>query len=112
MTERHGFVLISDPITDEEDEGNFIDRFQRFRPDGHVHFYRLRELDTLFRQHGFERETYFMSRVSYPRELNEAYLQLLNHTSASILEKYRVEVSENTIRLTVDVLNVLFRKRG
>jgi ubiquinone/menaquinone biosynthesis C-methylase UbiE len=112
ILEPHGFVIISDPITSNEDTANFIDQFQQLKPDGHVHFYHSDELEMLFRQNGFQKETHFMSTVSYPRDLSEAYLQLLNNTPAPILEKYRVKISEQTIQITVEVLNVLFRKNA
>jgi hypothetical protein len=51
-----------------------------------------------------------MSTVSYPRELSAAYRQLLSNTPASILEKYQVRVEEKSVQITVEVLNVLFRK--
>jgi hypothetical protein len=51
-----------------------------------------------------------MSTISYPRDLDEAYRQLLNNTSSSILEKYQVQIRKQTIYITVNVLNVLFRK--
>ncbi len=105
-----GFVIISDPITLDEDPVGFIDQFQQLQPDGHVHFYRPHELETLFHQNGFQKETYFMSTISYPRDLSETYRQLLNNTPSSILEKYQVQIRKQTIHITVNVLNVLFRK--
>ena len=110
VVEHQGFVIISDAITRDEDTAYFIDRFQQLKPDGHVHFYRPYELETLFHQNGFQKETHFMSTVSYPRELNKAYLQLLNNTPVSVLKKYRAQVRETIVQITVDVLNVLFRK--
>jgi SAM-dependent methyltransferase len=52
VAEAGGFVIISDPITFDDDSDDYIDRFQRLRPDGHVHFFRRQELLTLFHQGG------------------------------------------------------------
>ena len=39
ITGSQGFVIISDPMTHEEDTAGFIDHWQRIKADGHVHFY-------------------------------------------------------------------------
>jgi len=36
VTQPHGFVILADPITYDEDTGGFIDRFQMLKQDGHV----------------------------------------------------------------------------
>ena len=112
ITEAQGFVIISDPITDEEDTTGFIDQFQQLKPDGHVHFFRALELDALFQRHGFTRETQFLSAISYPQDVNEAYLRLLDKTPAPILEKYCIELRGKAVHVTVTVMNVLYRKAG
>jgi SAM-dependent methyltransferase len=112
ITESDGFVVISDPLTDDEDASGFIDRFQQLKADGHVHFYRVRELDALFAEHGFTGETRFFTTVSYPRELNEAYLRLIEETPQPILDRYGIDVQEKIVNITVKVLNVLYRKCG
>ena len=53
ILELHGIVIISDPKIYDEDENDFIDQFQKLKPDGHVHFYREAELDKLFLEIGF-----------------------------------------------------------
>ena len=110
ITEAHGFVVISDPITYADDTEGFIDQFQQLKADGHVHFFREPELHALFRRNGFVRETRFLSAISYPRDASEANLRLLERTPASILRKYRILVRDKTIRTTVTVLNVRYRK--
>jgi SAM-dependent methyltransferase len=110
VVERGGFVLLADPITRDEDSIDFIDEFQQLKADGHIHFYRPAELEALFGHHGFEKELQVMSAITYPRELNPAYLELIRHTPASVLEGYRVILDEKTVQITVDVINVRFRK--
>jgi ubiquinone/menaquinone biosynthesis C-methylase UbiE len=110
VVESNGFVIISDPITHAEDDGDFIDQFQQLKPDGHIHFYRPHELGTLLGQRGFRQETHYMSSMTYPREVNPEYRQLLNRTPASVLESYCVNLGETHVQLTVAVMNVLFRE--
>ena len=112
ITEAQGFVIISDPITDEEDTTGFIDQFQQLKPDGHVHFFRAAELDTLFQGYGFTEEAQFLSAISYSRDVNEDYMHLLEKTAPSILEKYCIELREKTVQVTVTVMNGLYRKIG
>ncbi len=112
IIESKGFVIISDPLTYEEDTDGFIDQFQQLKTDGHVHFFREPELDALFQKRGFIKESQFFSSISYPRDLNESYLRLLDRTPATILEKYGIEIQEKTVHVTVTVRNILFRKAG
>ena len=112
ILEPRGFVVISDPITFDEDTGDYIDRFQQLRPDGHVHFLRRGELDALFQDRGFAKESEFTSEVSYPRAMNPHYTQLLESTSPEILERYKVQIQGDTVFSTLEVANVRFRKAG
>ena len=112
IIEPQGFVIISDPITYKEDTIGFIDKFQQLKTDGHVHFFMAPELDALFQRHGFTKETQFFSTISYPRDVAEPYLLLFNKTPTSILEKYRIELRETIVHVTVAVMNVLYRKVG
>jgi SAM-dependent methyltransferase len=112
VVETGGFVVISDPITFDEDTVGYIDCFQRLRPDGHVHFLRRAELDALFQQHGFRKESEFTSAVSYPRDMNEHYSRLLQGTPPAILERYKVNVRGDSVFSTLEVANVRFRKAG
>lgn len=110
ISEAQGFVIISDPVTHEEDTAGFIDQFQQLRADGHIHFFRPLELDTLFQGYGFTTEARFFSAVSYLRNINEAYLQLLERTPETIQERYGIQVRGQNVYVTVTVMNVLYRK--
>lgn len=112
ITEPQGFIIISDPMMYEEDTTGFIDQFQQLKADGHIHFFKILELDALFQRHGFTKEAQFLSAISYPRDINEAYLRLLEKTPTSILDKYCIERREKTVQVTVAVQNVLYRKTG
>jgi SAM-dependent methyltransferase len=110
ITDAQGFVVLSDPITYEDDTDGFIDRFQRLKPDGHLHFFREPELHALFGRHGFAAEARFLSRISYPRDASDAYLRLLEATSGEIRRRYGVEIRGKTVHAAVTVLNVRYRK--
>ena len=110
ITDEHGYIIISDPVTLPEDTADFIDQYQALKHDGHVHFYREQELDELFITHGFTRESMFYSSVTYPRELTQAYLQLFEKTPPSILEQYCITVQGGQVYVTVQVMNVFYRK--
>ena len=104
------FLLISDPMTAEEDETTFIDDFQRLRPDGHIHFYKKSELLRLFQAHGFLAEDSFFSQISFPRDLTPDYTRLLDAQPRSVLQKYKVEIKDQQVYITVQVMNIRFRK--
>lgn len=110
VLEKHGFVIISDPLTYDGDANDFIDEFQNQKKDGHVHFYRQHELDELFRGGGFTKEDQFQSEFSYPRNLDIRHQQLLESTSKSMLDAYQVFIDENLVNITVAVMNVMYRK--
>jgi ubiquinone/menaquinone biosynthesis C-methylase UbiE len=110
ITAENGYIIISDPVTLPDDTVNFIDQFQSLKPDGHVHFYRKKELKALFAQYGFTIETEFNSTVTYPRDLTPAYTSLIQQTPPAILEQYNVSIQENQVYVTVQVMNVLYRK--
>jgi len=110
VLEKRGFVIISDPITYNDDTNDFIDQFQKLKKDGHVHFYRLQERDEIFRQGGFYKEDQFQSECTYPRELDIPYHRLFEKTSTSILDKYQVNIDVTLVYITVTVMNVLYRK--
>ena len=110
ITEPKGFVIFSDPITYDDDMDDFIDRFQQLKKDGHVHFYRQRELDNLFQRNGFRMQEQFFTQITYPREMDASYQRLFEQTPASILEHYQVKIGEQTVQITVTVWNVMYRK--
>ncbi len=110
VTDSQGVVVIADPVTYEDDTAGFIDELQKLKGDGHVHFFGVAELDALFRRYGFAAEARFLSTISYPRDADQAYLRLIERTPASILRRYRIELRENTVHVTVTVQNVLYRK--
>lgn len=105
-----GRAVISDPVPAELDTEDFIDDFQRLKPDGHVRFHRSADLQELSARHGLRRVDGFASRVSYPRPADSRYQELLERTPRAILEQYRVRVAGAEISIAVDVANTVFEK--
>ncbi len=110
ILEDKGFFILSDPMTDEIDEYNFIDRFQSVQEDGHVHFYRRSEIEEYFKKHNFRVEKEFYSSIRYPREVNENYKKLFMATDREILDKYEITQENGKVYVKVKVMNILFRK--
>lgn len=52
----------------------------------------------------------FTTRISYPREMDSRYEELLESSGGSILESYQVCVSGSQIFVSVNIANSLFRK--
>lgn len=110
VIEDGGSFALSDPRTLDEDEGGFIDAFQSLRPDGHVHFYRRSEVETLFAEAGFAVEDEFESVVRYPREMDERYGNLIGGCPRGLLDLYKVEVEAGKVYVEAAVMNIRFRK--
>ena len=110
VLEKDGFFILSDAKTYDIDKKGFIDEFQRFLVDGHNHFYYENEIIELFRNQSFIKEKIFYSYVRYSRKHNKRYQDLINNESKEIVSKYKMEVVEDKIFMTVQIMNILFRK--
>ncbi|MBN2531465.1 MAG: class I SAM-dependent methyltransferase [Spirochaetales bacterium] len=111
IVETGGYIVFSDPGTDESDTAGFIDEFQKLVPDGHIHFYREKEIEELFHAFYFQKESAFYSSIRYPRNFGSDYESLVKKTDKKILENYKIKVEDKKIFVTVTVLNILFKKR-
>jgi ubiquinone/menaquinone biosynthesis C-methylase UbiE len=105
-----GHFILSDPMTYEEDTEGFIDSFQKQIKDGHVHFYKRKEVESLFSDNEFVIEDEFSSVVRYPRAWNYRYDELFDKTDSSILKMYHIERENEKVFVQVEVMNILFRK--
>ncbi len=110
VLEPTGFFILSDPLMDEDDCENFVDQFQMQIQDGHVHFYRKPEIEKIFRENGFLIEKEFESSIRYPRQMNRNYEELFERTQENVLHKYKIEIVEDNVYITVRVMNIMFRK--
>jgi ubiquinone/menaquinone biosynthesis C-methylase UbiE len=109
---KDGFFILSDAKTYDIDKNGFIDEFQKYLEDGHNHFYYENEIIELFKNHGFIKERIFHSYIRYPRKYNKRYQDLINNEAGEIVNKYKMEIMEDKIFMTVQIMNILFRKIG
>jgi len=105
-----GRAVLSDAVCLDTDTEDFINAFQRLKPDGHVRFYRSAELMGLFNRHGLRHVGGFTTRISYPRDVDSRYEELLGRSSAPTLQSYQVRVSGSQVSVSVEVANFLFQK--
>ena len=111
-TVRHGGVFVlADPIRNEDDQTDFINRFQSLKRDGHARIHRFRELIDLVSRHGFELTDRFKSSISFGRRRSKEYDDLAASTPAQIQEGYAVTIGEKEIRMTFTILNTVFLNR-
>ncbi len=112
VLEKDGFFILSDAKTYDIDTKGFIDEFQKYLEDGHNHFYYENEIIEIFKNQGFIKERIFHSYIRYPRKCNKRYRNFINNESKKIVNKYKMEIVDDNIFMTVEIMNILFRKIG
>ena len=110
ILEPGGLCVICDPLADEGDDVDFVNAFGALRDDGHVRYYREPALVELFEKAGFTAERRFYSAITFPRPMDERYERLLAQTAARVLELYEARVEGEQIYITLQVMNICFRK--
>jgi ubiquinone/menaquinone biosynthesis C-methylase UbiE len=105
-----GFCVIADPMANPADEVDFVNRFGALRDDGHVRYYHEHALIDLFTGAGFSVAGKFHSAITFPRPKDDRYERLLAHTAGRVLDLYQVRVEDEQITITVQVMNICFRK--
>ncbi len=103
-----GAFVVADAVRHPGDDRDFINRFLALKPNGHVRIYTADDLVDLFRAHGFEADDRFDSAISFTRDLNADYRDLIDGTPPEVLDLYDVGVDGDRAALTFDVLNVRF----
>ncbi|WP_297422636.1 class I SAM-dependent methyltransferase [Clostridium sp.] len=106
-----GQIYISDPTPNKIDNKRFVDKYMQLRDDGHVKFYTKEEYIELLNKYGFELENIFISKVRFPRVVSDNYYKLMKNYEEEIIKAYDIEVTEDKIFITEDVLNMSFRKK-
>ena len=103
-----GEFAVADAIRHPGDEGDFINAFQALKPDGHVRIYGATDLVELFGRHGFEAQAEFGSTITFCRELNEDYRNLIAATRPDVLTNYGVGVDDEQVTITFEILTLRF----
>ena len=109
IVEQDGFCIIADPVPHRQDRTEFINQFAGLKDDGHVRFYTGEELATLFERTGFRVEEQTTGSITFPREMKREYERLIEQTPRGILQAYQLQIEENLVYVTVEVLNTRFR---
>jgi len=110
ILEPQGLCIISDPIADIRDDMDFVNQFGALRNDGHICYYGEARLIELFEKAGLRVDTKFYSTITFPREFNEYYEKLLRKTPQALLDVYQVSQVGEKVHITLQVLNICFRK--
>ncbi|MDC7218932.1 MAG: class I SAM-dependent methyltransferase [Spirochaetales bacterium] len=105
-----GQLWISDPTPHKSDKERFVDKFMQMKDDGHIKFYTVHEFTSLARQYGFHEESHTLTKIQFPRIKSDKYSTLINKTTPAILELYEVEVINNEVFISEDVVNISFCK--
>jgi SAM-dependent methyltransferase len=112
VLEPGGWCIIADPMADPADDYDFVNQFGALKDDGHVRYYREPELVELLRKPGLMRESQFRSVITFPRLLDARYTELVAKTPRRIVESYGIRLDKDSIYMTVQVVNIRFRKPG
>ncbi|MGL4774369.1 MAG: methyltransferase domain-containing protein [Clostridium sp.] len=110
ILKEEGRVFISDPTPNLFDKDLFIDEYMNLRDDGHVHLYALEEYIELFKKYGFILEDIFMSKVRFPRKLDDSYIKLIKRSDPFVVHSYDVDILGEEIFVSLRVLNMTFSK--
>lgn len=105
-----GRFALADAVRDDLDDVDFINRFQRLKPDGHVAMTRGADLVGMVQAHGFQVVDTFESSIAFTRARNADYDALLAATPETVLQAYAAEVADDKIHLRLRILNLLTRR--
>lgn len=108
-----GFLFISDPTPNVNDNSRFVDEYMQLKKDGHVKFYTKDEWIQMCEKYGLQFMKSFDSTIRFPKKKDTAcgFDELLAKHDKKIVEGYEIEVVENEIYITEQVNNILFCKR-
>jgi ubiquinone/menaquinone biosynthesis C-methylase UbiE len=109
---RHGGKLVlADAVRHEADDVDFINRFQELKRDGHIRMYYRAEFVECVCEQEFDVIDTFASSISFTRERNAEYDELLAATPENVLKAYAVKTAAREIDLTFPILNAVFANR-
>ncbi len=110
VLKRGGQLFISDPTPNEEDNIGFVDAYMKIKPDGHNKFYRYDEFVTLGMEVGLSIDNSFRTEIRFPRKEANKYSVLLSQVDKCMVENYNIQILNDEIYITEQVLNLSFIK--
>lgn len=108
ILKENGYFVFSDPVKNVNDKNDFVNSFMKLKDDGHVKLYEESEIVNIFKNYGFYSTKSIKSSIRFPREYNEHYIELLDKTSADIKKLYNIEINNDKVYITLDVVNIKF----
>ncbi len=105
-----GQLFISDPTPNEIDSDGFVNKYMQMKDDGHIKFYKLDEFKELGKNKKLIFESNDMTKIRFPRKEADKYNNLLNFTDKNVLTAYNIEIINDEVFITEDVLNISFLK--
>lgn len=105
-----GRLVIADPLRDDGDDGDFINRFQALQPDGHVRIHTSDGLLALLGDCGFRPLAMATTSIAYSRPLTPDYQALIDATPAHVLDAYGITPAGDEIAARMDILNIALTK--
>lgn len=106
-----GKVLVSDPMRNGKDDKGIIDGFMRVKKDGHIKFYSLDELDSLFINNGFVKEKQIITTMKFPFAKQAEYIELYDKETNEDKALYEITNNNGVVWVNhIDVGNTVFVK--
>lgn len=107
----NGYILISDPIRNENDKNHIIDKFMSMKGDGHIQFYTPAEIEKIFNQYGVVIETNEISNMKFPFPPKQEYIDLFISLSDEEVNMYHIYQEDHVVWVgNINVANILLRK--
>ena len=105
-----GRLVIADAVRNDDDEVDFINRFQDLKRDGHVRMHKRNELVELICGCGFQSLDGHLTSLPFSRTLDSEHRALVERTPSEVQGVYDVTVSGDEVSLRFDILNAVFSR--
>lgn len=82
----------------------------QIKQDGHIKFYSLKEYKSMLEMVGLKLISNEMTTIRFPRKKINSCMKLLSETENHIIADYSIQMIDEEIWITEQVLNMIFRK--
>lgn len=106
----NGKLIISDPSPNDNDKYGFVDKYMQMKQDGHIKFYSLCEYKKMLNELNFKFLSNEITTIRFPRKEAEKYEGILLEEDDSVISGYDIELVNDEIWITEQVLNMTFIK--
>lgn len=110
VLKKGGQLFISDPTPNDNDISGFVDEFMQMKSDGHIKLYTHKEYNQMAQEVGLVENLFFQSEIRFPRKEAITYLALLMQHNKDIVDGYQIEIVEDEIFISEQVLNISYAK--